>query len=120
MLFKYIFSFTEDKFLRMIKFSYLLKILKNKYILSLIVFAIWISFFDRNDLFTQLGRKQELKKLEGSAAFYQAEIANTKKDLMDLNNKPAILEKFAREKFFLKRQGEDIFIINDTISGNNN
>ena len=104
----------------MIKFSYLLKIFKNKYILSLIVFAIWISFFDRNDLFTQLSRKQELKKLDSSAAFYETEIANTKKDLMDLNNKPAILEKFAREKFFLKRANEDIFIISDSTTGNNN
>lgn len=104
----------------MIKFSYLLKIFKNKYILSLIVFGVWISFFDRNDFFTQLTRKQELKKLEGSAAFYETEIANTKKDLTDLNNKPAILEKFAREKFFLKRPNEDIFIINDSIAGNNN
>ncbi len=104
----------------MIKFSYLLKIFKNKYILSLIVFAIWISFFDRNDLFTQLSRKQELKKLDSSAAFYETEIANTKKDLMDLNNKPAILEKFAREKFFLKRANEDIFIISDSATGNNN
>lgn len=104
----------------MIKFSFLLKIFKDKYVLSLIVFAIWISFFDRNDLFTQLSRKQELKKLDSSAAFYETEIANTKKDLMDLNNKPAILEKFAREKFFLKRANEDIFIISDSTTGNNN
>jgi len=104
----------------MINFSFLLKIFKDKYVLSLIVFAIWISFFDRNDLFTQLSRKQELKKLDSSAAFYETEIANTKKDLMDLNNKPAILEKFAREKFFLKRANEDIFIISDSTTGNNN
>ncbi len=104
----------------MIMLSHFFKIFKNKYILSLIVFGVWISFFDRNDLFTQLTRKQELKKLEGSAAFYETEIANTKKDLTDLNNKPAILEKFAREKFYLKRPNEDIFIINDSIAGNNN
>lgn len=83
------------------------------------MFAIWISFFDRNDLFTQQSRNKELKKLERSAAFYETEIANTKKDLMDLTNKPAILEKFAREKFFLKRPNEDVFIITDS-TGNNN
>lgn len=78
------------------------------------MFAVWITFFDRNDLFTQISRNKELKKIEGSAAFYETEIANTKKDLTDFNNKPAIVEKFAREKFFLKRANEDVFIVNDS------
>ncbi len=96
-------------------FSPFLKIFKNKYSIALIVFAVWISFFDRNDLFTQLSRKQELQKLETSASFYEKEIATTKKDLMDLKNRPSILEKFAREKFYLKRPNEDIFLVNDSV-----
>ncbi len=96
------------------RFPYFLKLFKNKYVVSLVVFAVWVSFFDRNDLFTQWGRKQELQKLETSTFFYENEIANTKKDLMDLNNKPAILEKFAREKFYLKRPNEDLFLVNDS------
>src|SRR3954447_12246586 len=98
----------------MSRFSLLFKILKNKYVISLVVFVVWISFFDRNDLFTQWDRKQELQKLETSTMFYEKEIANTKKDLMDLNNKPAILEKFAREKFYLKRPNEDLFLVTDS------
>ncbi|WP_018611398.1 FtsB family cell division protein [Segetibacter koreensis] len=101
------------------RFSFLFKILKNKYAVSLIVFIVWILFFDRNDLFTQWDRKQELQKLETSTSFYEKEIANTKKDLMDLNNKPAILEKFAREKFYLKRANEDLFLINDSADQKN-
>lgn len=92
----------------------ILKILRNKYISSVIIFAVWISFFDRNDLFTQLDRKHELNKLETSKAFYEKEIAGTKKDLMDLNNNPAVLEKFAREKFYLKKTNEQIFIVEDS------
>ncbi len=95
-------------------FTSSLRILKNKYVISLVVFVVWISFFDRNDLITQWDRKQELRKLETSTSFYEKEIANTKKDLIDLNNKPAILEKFAREKFYLKRPNEDIFLVNDS------
>lgn len=95
-------------------FSIFLKVSKNKYVLSLAVFVIWISFFDRNDLLTQWDRKQELQKLETSTTFYEKEIAATKKSLTDLNNEPAILEKFAREQFFLKRPDEDLFIISDT------
>lgn len=96
------------------KFAGVLKILRNKYISSAIVFVIWISFFDRNDLLTQWDRKHELKKLETSKTFYENEIATTRKDLTDLNNNPAILEKFAREKFYLKKANEEIFIIDDS------
>lgn len=95
-------------------FLKIFKISRNKYVISVIAFIVWILFFDRNDLFTQWSRKKELQKLEYSASFYQTEIANTKKDLLDLNNKPAILEKFAREKFYLKRPNEDIFLVNDS------
>ncbi len=103
----------------MIRMSSFLKIFKNKYSISLTVFAVWIFFFDRNDLITQWDRKQELQKLEASASFYEKEIANTKRDLMDLNNKPAILEKFAREKFYLKRDNEEIFLVNDSTDKKN-
>lgn len=71
-------------------------------------------FFDRNDLWTQWERKQELQKLEISKAFYEKEITSTNKDLLELSNDPAILEKFAREKFFLKRTNEVIFIVDDS------
>ncbi|MDQ6815624.1 MAG: septum formation initiator family protein [Bacteroidota bacterium] len=96
------------------RFRSILYFLKNKYISSVIVFIVWISFFDRNDLWTQWDRKNELHKLEVSASFYEQEIAATKKDLLDLNNNPAVLEKFAREKFYLKKPNEEIFIINDS------
>ena len=96
------------------KFSGVIKVLRNKYIASVIVFVVWISFFDRNDLWTQWDRKQELQKLETSQAFYEKEITTTRKDLMDLNTNPAILEKFAREKFYLKKPNEEIFIIDDS------
>ncbi len=100
--------------MRLKKFGSVLKVLRNKYITSVIVFIIWILFFDRNDLWTQWERKQELQRLETSKAFYEQEIATTKKDLTELNNNPAILEKFAREKFYLKKPSEDIFIIDES------
>ena len=95
-------------------YSAILKVLKNKYSISLIAFTTWILFFDRNDLFTQLSRKKELQKLEDKTFYYETEITNTKKDLTDLSSKPAILEKYAREKFYLKHQNEDIFLITDS------
>ena len=99
------------------KLSGLFKVFSNKYLLSVVIFLVWIAFFDRNDLFTQHERKQELKKLEKSATFYQKEIAATKQDLTDMNNDPAVLEKMAREHFYLKRKGEEIFLVTTSSDG---
>lgn len=96
--------------------SKVLKVFRNKYLLSVVIFIIWIAFFDRNDLFTQYDRKQELQKLQTSTEFYEKEILTTKKDLMDLNNNPAVMEKFAREKFYLKRPNEEIFLVTEDSS----
>ncbi|HEX8462181.1 MAG TPA: septum formation initiator family protein [Segetibacter sp.] len=96
------------------KFPAFLKLAGNKYVLSTVIFIVWILFFDRNDLFTQWDRKQELTKLETSAAFYEKEIITTKKDLTELTNNPATLEKFAREKYYLKRPNEEIFLVDDS------
>jgi cell division protein DivIC len=96
------------------RFTPYLSLFKNKYLVSLVVFVVWISFFDRNDLFTQYDRKKELQKLEKSKEYYLEEITSTKKELRDLNTNPAVLEKLAREKFFLKRPNEEIFIVEDS------
>jgi len=90
---------------------------RNKYILSLVVFVVWICFFDHNDLLTQADRKRELTKLETTTTYYEEQIAVTKKDLQRLENDPAVLEKFARENFYLKRPGEQVFVIVDTSAG---
>ena len=91
--------------------SLLLKLVKNKYVIAVVAFVVWILFFDRNDVFTQWERKTELKKLETSKQYYQDEIASIKKELSDMDNDPAIIEKIAREKFYLKKANEDVFIV---------
>ncbi len=96
------------------KASVLLKMVRNKYIMSVLAFLVWILFFDRNDMITQWERKKELQKLETSKAYYEAEIAVTQKELADLERDTRVLEKFAREKFFLKRPNEDVFIITES------
>jgi cell division protein FtsB len=98
------------------KISPYISLFKNKYFVSALIFVVWISFIDRNDLFTQYGRKQELKKLETSKNYYEAEIKTTKKELQDLTNNSTVLEKIAREKFYLKRPNEDVFIIDESSS----
>ena len=85
--------------------------LKNKYILSLIAFVIWMIFFDAKDILTQRERTQELRELQESKAYYTAEIAKERKILEELKSNPAAIEKFAREKYMMKRDNEDLFIV---------
>ncbi|MDB5192727.1 MAG: cell division protein DivIC (FtsB), stabilizes FtsL against RasP cleavage [Segetibacter sp.] len=86
----------------------------------MLIFTLWLCFFDRNDMFTQWDRKKELEKLETSKAYYQAEIETTKKDLNDLEYDQTFFEKYARENFYLKRPHEEVFIVEDTLSGKSN
>ena len=87
------------------------KIVSNKYIIALIAFVLMMLFFDDNNLFLQLDRKRQLNDLLKSKAFYEAEIANTQQALQHLQSSPASVEKFARENFLMKRDNEDIFIV---------
>ncbi|MFN8406604.1 MAG: septum formation initiator family protein [Sphingobacteriaceae bacterium] len=89
-------------------------ILKNKYIISSTFFVLWMLFFDRNDLMSQYQYWNQLKKLEAEKSFYTKEIKTIKKDLNELNTNPIMLEKFAREKYLMKRENEDLFVIVNT------
>ena len=68
-------------------------------------------FFDDNNFFLQLDRKRQLNDLLKSKAFYEAAIADTKQTLNNLQSSPASVEKFARENFLMKRDNEDIFVV---------
>ncbi|MGV3765389.1 MAG: FtsB family cell division protein [Chitinophagaceae bacterium] len=85
--------------------------LKNKYMIALIVFAVWVLFFDRNDIITQTERRSELRDLQQSKAYYEQEISLTNKELRQLDSNPALLEKYAREKYFMKKPNEELFVI---------
>jgi cell division protein DivIC len=85
--------------------------LKNKYFLSTMVFVTFIAFFDDRDLVTNYHHRRQLNELEKSAEYYRQEIEKTKAELDQLKTDAATLEKYAREKYLMKRDNEDIFII---------
>ena len=85
--------------------------LRSKYTIALSAFLAIILFFDKNDFFTQQARNAELKELLMSKKHYQDEIATEQRELEQLKNNPAILEKYAREKYLMKKDKEDLFII---------
>lgn len=81
--------------------------------LTLVCFVIWIVFFDHNDLFLQAERSGELKQLEKGKAYYQEQIDAINKDLSALKNDPAAIERVARERFLMKKDNEEIFVIEE-------
>ncbi len=87
--------------------------LKNKYLVTGLAFVVWLLFFDKNDFYTQHQRSNELTELEQSKSFYAKEIASVRNELEQLESNPATLEKYAREKFYMKRDNEDVFIIKE-------
>lgn len=81
--------------------------------LVLLGFVAWLLFFDHNDVFTQFERRNELKQLEKGKTYYQEQIQEARRDLSELQNNPASLEKAAREKYLMKRDDEELFIIEE-------
>lgn len=93
----------------------LLNLIKNKYFLLSIAFVVWMLFFDRNDLASQYTYRTQVNKLEDEKDFYKEQISQVEKDLQELNSNQEKLEKFARERYFMKKDNEDVYVIIDNL-----
>ena len=91
-----------------------LKFITNKYVVSIFAFVVWMCFFDQRDIFNTIDQKKTLNDLLAKKHYYVQEIANAQQELTDLQNNSIALEKFAREKYLMKKDGEDLYIIEDT------
>lgn len=89
----------------------LVSLLKNKYFITSIAFLVWMLFFDRNDIIAQFDYRNDVLKLKNEKEFYVKEIAQVEKDLTELTTDQQKLEKFAREKYMMKKDNEDVFVI---------
>lgn len=92
----------------------LFNLLKNKFFLAGIAFIVWMLFFDRNDVASQYEYTSKVQKLEEEKAFYTTEITKADKELKELTTNIQSLEKFARERYLMKRENEDIFVVIDS------
>jgi len=88
-----------------------LPLLRNKYVLSGLVFIIWVGFFDQNNLVDRFSLARRLKDLERQREHYQNEILENRTRMEELESNRDNLEKFAREQYLMKRPDEEIFII---------
>jgi cell division protein FtsB len=89
----------------------LLPLLKNRFVLVGLVFLVWMVFFDSNDLISQYKYKRKLRQLEENKNFYLEQIELVKQDKEELFTNLNKLEKFAREKYKMKRDDEDLYIV---------
>lgn len=88
-----------------------IKIIRNKYVLSALIFLVWISFFDSHSLLKSFETGKKLKKLRNDRDYLRNEIINDSTKLLQLRSGPENLEKFAREKYLMKADSEDIYIV---------
>ena len=89
----------------------LLNLFRNKYLVVSLAFMVWMVFFDKNDLFSQYQYHSQLTKLRHERDFYEKETAKVHRDLDELTSNREKLEKFAREKYLMKKDNEDVFVI---------
>ncbi|MBN1159495.1 MAG: septum formation initiator family protein [Bacteroidales bacterium] len=93
--------------------SRLWAVLKNKYVLTAIIFFIWILIFDQNNLIERRKINREYKELIEEREYYLNKIEEDRKRIEELKTDNENLEKFAREQYLMKKENEDIFIIVD-------
>lgn len=85
--------------------------LKNKYILTITLFVIWVSFFDQHNLIDRFEDIHKLNQLNKEKVYFQKKIEEDKKRLKELMSDNEDLEKFARETYFMKKDNEDVFVV---------
>ncbi len=86
-------------------------IFKNFYFVTGFLFFIWMIFMDSNDLISRLKMGSKLSALEDEKAYYEQKIVEVEADRKELMTNKELLEKFAREKYLMKKETEDVFII---------
>ena len=92
-------------------FRRLIDLFKNKFFIITVAFIVWMLFFDKNDLVSQYEYHQQVNNLKQERDFYKSETEKVSKDLDELTSDPEKLEKFAREKYLMKKENEDVFVI---------
>lgn len=89
------------------------KIIKNKFLIVGVIFAVWITFLDSNSLIDWAKVVLNINEQEKQKVYYKQEIKATEGKLLELGSNLDSLEKFAREQYFFLEEGEDIFIVQE-------
>jgi cell division protein FtsB len=85
--------------------------LRNKYLLTIIIFVVWVTLLDSNNLIARYKEMRELHKLKIDREYYLKRVEEDKRKLHELKTDNKNLEKFAREQYRMKKPDEDLYII---------
>jgi len=86
-------------------------LLKNKFFLTGMIFLLWLTFFDKNNLIDLFGEMSKIHSRNKEKEYYEEKIASDREKIKELRTNSNNLEKFAREQYLMKKPNEDIFII---------
>jgi cell division protein FtsB len=89
------------------------KIILNKYIIASLLLVLLLFFNDRNSIINQFKYREQLNKSTKENIFLKEQIAKASKESNELFSNNKNLEKFAREKYLMKRDDEDVYVIID-------
>ena len=93
--------------------TYIWSKLRTKYGIALSCFLLWLFFFDENSLVQHFQNKQKLVQLIEQEDYLRHKIVSDKRKIQELQTNQANLEKFAREEFLMKKENEDVFLIEE-------
>lgn len=87
------------------------KVFRNFYFLTGLFFLVWMAFLDSNNLIARFSLSSKLNSLENEKEYYEEKIIEVEKDRNELFGNNESLEKFAREKYLMKKETEDVFVV---------
>jgi cell division protein DivIC len=87
------------------------KALRNFYVVTGLIFLVWMLFLDSNDFVSRYKLASKLRSLENEKEYYVEKINEVQKDRDELMGNKEMLEKFAREKYLMKKEKEDVFVV---------
>jgi cell division protein DivIC len=93
------------------KLKLVIPLLRNKFVLTGLIFIVWMLFFDQNNLIDRFSLAARIKDLEKQKEHYQQQILENRTKMEELRSNHENLEKFAREEYLMKKDDEELFII---------
>jgi len=91
--------------------TFLMKSLKNKFVIISIAFIVWLGFIDdKYNVIRQIKLRKTLIELKKDSRKLSEEIEHNKKIVKDLEHNLDFIEKYGRENYYIKRDGEDLYV----------
>jgi cell division protein FtsB len=91
--------------------NFIKRYIHNWFFYTGLLFVVWISFFDKNSLVEQSKLSKTIHDLDSREQFYQSELVKASNEIQAYEKDTALLEKFAREKYYMKKDNEEVFVI---------